>query len=258
MTTFTQLTPAPSDPPEPFTDRLRLAVAAYLARFKGSSREHTESDLRCYLTWCAERSLDPLAARRPHLELYIRWMQEIRRYKPSTVSRRFSVTAGSTGPASSTASWSTHPPSTSAAPPSPPTCSSRRCSPPPGNRRTRPTSRWWSCSACSACGSSRPPPRTSPISARNTATGCCGYAAPQLHPRRLHGLRNLTLRLLRRAPPRDAPHCRCECVRYCYMDRFPFTGVVGKAAWGFLFAADGALAVSHVLPRRIKPAPVGS
>src|SRR6266566_9382075 len=35
-----------------------------------------------------------LAARRPHLELYIRWMQEIRRFKPSTVSRRFSVVAG--------------------------------------------------------------------------------------------------------------------------------------------------------------------
>ena len=86
--------PAASDPPEPFTDRLRLAAAAYLARFKGSSREHTESDLRCYLSWCAERGLDPLAAQRPHLELYIRWMQEIRRFKPSTVSRRFSVTAG--------------------------------------------------------------------------------------------------------------------------------------------------------------------
>jgi integrase/recombinase XerD len=94
MTTFTQLTSAPSHPPEPFTDQLRLAVAAYLARFKGSSREHTESDLRCYLSWCAERGLDPLAAQRPHLELYIRWMQEIRRFKPSTVSRRFSVAAG--------------------------------------------------------------------------------------------------------------------------------------------------------------------
>jgi site-specific recombinase XerD len=94
MTTFTQLIRTPSDPPEPFTDRLRLAVAAYLARFKGSSREHTESDLRCYLAWCGERGLDPLAAQRPHLELYIRWMQEIRRFKPSTVSRRFSVTAG--------------------------------------------------------------------------------------------------------------------------------------------------------------------
>jgi integrase/recombinase XerD len=94
MMTSTELASAPSDPPEPFTDRLRLAVAAYLARFKGSSREHTESDLRCYLSWCAERGLDPLAARRPHLELYIRSMQEIRRFKPSAVSRRFSVAAG--------------------------------------------------------------------------------------------------------------------------------------------------------------------
>ena len=71
--TFTGPAPAPGDLPEPFTDRLPLAVAAYLARFKGSSREHTESDLRCYLSWCAERGLDPLAARRPHLELYIRF-----------------------------------------------------------------------------------------------------------------------------------------------------------------------------------------
>jgi hypothetical protein len=54
-----------------FTDQLRLAVAAYLARFKGSSRTHTESDLPCFLAWCAEHDLDPLAARRPQLELYI-------------------------------------------------------------------------------------------------------------------------------------------------------------------------------------------
>ena len=94
MMTFTELASVPSDPSAPFTDRLRLAVAAYLARFKGSSRKHTESDLRCYLAWCAEHGLDPLAAQRPHLELYIRSMQEIRRFKPSTVSRRFSVTAG--------------------------------------------------------------------------------------------------------------------------------------------------------------------
>ena len=94
MTNFTDLASVPSDRPVPFTDQLRLAVAAYLARFKGSSREHTQPDLRCYLTWCAGRGLDPLAARRPHLELYIRWMQEIRRFKPSTVSRRFSVAAG--------------------------------------------------------------------------------------------------------------------------------------------------------------------
>ena len=91
---YNELVPARAGDPVPHADRLQLAVAAYLARFKGTSRDHTNSDLRCYLTWCAERGLDPFQARRPHLELYIRWMQEIRRFKPSTVSRRFSVTAG--------------------------------------------------------------------------------------------------------------------------------------------------------------------
>jgi hypothetical protein len=65
MMTFTDLASVPSHPLAPFTGRLRLAVAAYLARFKGISRNRTESDLRCYLAWCAERGLDPLAAQRP-------------------------------------------------------------------------------------------------------------------------------------------------------------------------------------------------
>jgi integrase/recombinase XerD len=71
-----------------------LAVAAYLARFKGQSRIHTESNLRGYLTRCEARGPDPLMAARPHIELYLRWLQEVRRYRPSTVSRRMSVVAG--------------------------------------------------------------------------------------------------------------------------------------------------------------------
>jgi integrase/recombinase XerD len=73
---------------------LRIAVAAYLARFKGQSRAHTESDLRSFLTLCGRQGLDPLVAQRPHIELFLRWLQEIGRYKPSTVSRRLSVVAG--------------------------------------------------------------------------------------------------------------------------------------------------------------------
>jgi len=60
------IVPAPQVP--------RLAVAAYLARFKGQSRIHTESDLRGYLTWCMTRGVDPLAATRPHIEVYVRWL----------------------------------------------------------------------------------------------------------------------------------------------------------------------------------------
>jgi integrase/recombinase XerD len=94
MTRFMELPAVPPGRVLPVAELLRLAVAGYLARFTGSSRDHAESDLRCYLSWCAERGLDPLAARRPHLELYIRWMQEIRRFRPPAISRRFPVTAG--------------------------------------------------------------------------------------------------------------------------------------------------------------------
>jgi integrase/recombinase XerD len=73
---------------------LRLAAAAYLGRYTGTSRAHSESDLRLFLAWCAERDLSPLAAQRTQIELYVRWMQEVRRFKPSTVSRRMAVVTG--------------------------------------------------------------------------------------------------------------------------------------------------------------------
>jgi integrase/recombinase XerD len=71
-----------------------LAVSAYLARYKGQSRRHTASDLDNYLGWCRDHQLEPLSAKRPHIELYLRWLQEVRRYRPSTVSRRLSIVTG--------------------------------------------------------------------------------------------------------------------------------------------------------------------
>ena len=67
------------------TDGLRMAIAAHLARFKGQSRIDTEPDLRAYTSWCGLHDLDPLAAKRPHVELYVRWLQEVRGFKASTV-----------------------------------------------------------------------------------------------------------------------------------------------------------------------------
>jgi site-specific recombinase XerD len=73
---------------------LRLACAAYLARYTGSSRIHCTSDLRLYFRWCTEHQLRPLAMRRPEVERFVRWMQETRRFKPSTVARRTAVLTG--------------------------------------------------------------------------------------------------------------------------------------------------------------------
>jgi hypothetical protein len=58
MTNFSELPAMPSSFVS-FVDPLRLGVATYQASFKGSSRDHTESDLRCYLSCCTDH-LDPL------------------------------------------------------------------------------------------------------------------------------------------------------------------------------------------------------
>ncbi|WP_207786085.1 tyrosine-type recombinase/integrase, partial [Micromonospora globispora] len=73
---------------------LRAAVSAYLGRYRGDSRLHTESDLRVFLTWCAHHDLKPLSAARVDIERYVRWLQDVRRFQPSTVSRRLSVVVG--------------------------------------------------------------------------------------------------------------------------------------------------------------------
>src|SRR6266508_1945773 len=87
--------PVPGTDLEPSDDLvLRTAVSAYLGRYRGESRVHTESDLRVFLRWCTDHGLEPLAAVRVDIERYLRRLQDVRRYQPSTVSRRLSVVVG--------------------------------------------------------------------------------------------------------------------------------------------------------------------
>src|SRR5690606_17282018 len=86
------LVPVPTE--DPSVAALRQAIAAHLARYTGQPPPHPASALRAFLAWCAARHVAPLPAHRVHVELYVRWMQEPRRYKPSTISRRLSVVAG--------------------------------------------------------------------------------------------------------------------------------------------------------------------
>jgi integrase len=149
-----------------YSQALHLAIAAYLARFKSTSRTHAESDLRAYLGWCADRGLDPLAASRPQIELYVRWMQEVRRLKPSTVSRRMSIVAGFYRTAVIDGLLE-HSPAEHARRPTVPAESptlglthlqlEALLTAARHSHRTDTTSPWSASSDCSACGSSKPP-----------------------------------------------------------------------------------------------------
>jgi integrase/recombinase XerD len=75
-------------------DDLHLAAAGFLARYSGRTRDAYALDLRTFFHWCASRGVAVFAMTRPHVELYVRWMEEERGYAPSTIARRLSTVVG--------------------------------------------------------------------------------------------------------------------------------------------------------------------
>jgi hypothetical protein len=80
-------------PTPPLFDEARLAIAGFLARYSGATRKSYATDLRQYFAWCAEVGLDVFSARRAHIELWARAMEE-RGLARATIGRRLSTIAG--------------------------------------------------------------------------------------------------------------------------------------------------------------------
>ena len=80
-------------PTAPLFDEARLAIAGFLARYSGATRVSYATDLRQYFSWCAQHDLEVFAARRGHIELYARTLEE-RGLARATIGRRLSTVAG--------------------------------------------------------------------------------------------------------------------------------------------------------------------
>src|SRR5499427_3194272 len=76
-----------------FTDAERLALAGFLAGYRGLTREAYALDLRQFTTWCRARSLHLLAVRRADIESFARNL-EARARARATVTRRLCTIAG--------------------------------------------------------------------------------------------------------------------------------------------------------------------
>jgi site-specific recombinase XerD len=57
-------------------DPLALAIAGYLAAYKGRSFDKNRRIIKHYVDWCIQNDLAPLEAKRPHIELFVRWMEQ--------------------------------------------------------------------------------------------------------------------------------------------------------------------------------------
>lgn len=91
MTTTPSNVPAVPDPV--FTDPERLALAGFLAGYRGLTREAYALDLRQFLSFCERRGLRLFSVRRTEIELYARGLEEAGRAR-ATVARRLCTVAG--------------------------------------------------------------------------------------------------------------------------------------------------------------------
>src|SRR6201984_1875668 len=76
-----------------FTEAERVALAGFLAGYRGLTREAYALDLRQFTSWCRARSLSMFAARRADIEGFARDL-EARGRARATVTRRLSTIAG--------------------------------------------------------------------------------------------------------------------------------------------------------------------
>ena len=76
-----------------FTDPERLALAGYLAGYRGLTREAYTLDLRQFTTWCRSCSLSLFSVRRADIESFARQLEANGRAR-ATVTRRLSTIAG--------------------------------------------------------------------------------------------------------------------------------------------------------------------
>lgn len=72
--------------------RLKLLGGAFLAEYTGHTANAYRADLHAWFGWCLEHDVDPLAAQRPHLQVWIRTLEAAR--APATVARRLSTVCG--------------------------------------------------------------------------------------------------------------------------------------------------------------------
>lgn len=77
---------------QPLVDPALLAATGFLAGYTGTTRSGYTIDLRAWWTFCESNGLPVLEAKRPHLELYMRTLEE-HGYARSTIGRRISTVA---------------------------------------------------------------------------------------------------------------------------------------------------------------------
>ena len=81
----------------PIRQRVRHAIAGFLAGYAGTTLEAYRLDLRGWISWLDAAFVDPFVVERAHIELYARWCESEGKAR-STIGRRRSTICTATAP----------------------------------------------------------------------------------------------------------------------------------------------------------------
>jgi integrase/recombinase XerD len=85
---------AESTAPTHISETSHEVAADFLAYYTGNTRSMYAADLRMFFAWCEQQQLDPLHARRSHVEAFARHLEVDRGNTARSIARRFSVLRG--------------------------------------------------------------------------------------------------------------------------------------------------------------------
>lgn len=69
-------------------EQCRRAAIAFLSGYKEPTRSHHAGNLKQYFAWLERRALNPFEVERAHIEIYGRWMEEVKGLQPATVANQ--------------------------------------------------------------------------------------------------------------------------------------------------------------------------
>lgn len=75
-------------------DQSEIVAAGFLASYRECTRPLYAATIRQWFSWCSERGVTPLQARRGHIEVWARELEEVRGNKPSTVANKLGTVCG--------------------------------------------------------------------------------------------------------------------------------------------------------------------
>src|SRR5947207_291792 len=75
-------------------DQNEVVALGFLATYRQPTRGLYQINLRQWFEWCSQQGITPLTASRAHIEVWLRYLEEVRKLQLSTIANKVNTING--------------------------------------------------------------------------------------------------------------------------------------------------------------------